>query len=175
MDDASRFDPPRPCSHPILGFSQILHLGAYIFAVAGIGALRLLLAEIGAKKEKISASKKLVVLSQGDVEDRPADARRLLGLKSGAVQLADTGCGGRDVFVQSTSGNRGLLAGSRMLFEVPFNPAGKKRKVVVAADVAGSQGPDRKRLKEEDPDRAGRPPLVVEWMDRVDVDCCRCR
>ena len=85
-------------------------------------ALRLLLAEIGTKTEKVSASKKLVVLSQGDVEDRPADARMLLGLKSGAVSLASTGCGGRDVFVQSTSGNRGLLPGSRMLFEVPFNP-----------------------------------------------------
>jgi len=127
-----------------------------------------LLAEIGTKKEKISATKKLVVLSQGDVEDRPADARKLLGLGSGAVQLAASGCGGRDVFVQSTSGNRGLLAGSRMLFEVPFSPAGKKRKAV-ATSVAGSQDPDRKRLEEEDPDRAGRPPLVVEWMDRVDV------
>lgn len=36
-------------------------------------------------------------------------------------------------------------------------------------NAAGSQGPDRKRRETEDPDRAGRPPLVVEWMDRVDA------
>ena len=121
---------------------ELIRWGGAVVCVALICGC--LLAEIGTKKEKISATKKLVVLSQGDVEDRPADARKLLGLGSGAVQLAASGCGGRDVFVQSTSGNRGLLAGSRMLFEVPFSPAGKKRKAV-ATGVTGSQSPGTKR------------------------------
>eukprot|EP00729_Bicosta_minor_P021078 gene21078-29755_t len=99
--------------------------------------------QIGSKAEKISAKKKIVVLSNGMVEDTASTARALLGLAAGAVKLSSAECGGRDVFVQSTSGNRQLKPGSKMLFEVEF------------VQQASSQH------------RAGRPPLVVAWMARA--------
>ena len=143
--------------------------------------------QVGSKKEQISATKKLVVLSRdGVVEDRTAEARALLGISgSGSVQLSADACGDYTVFVQSTSGNRQLKAGTRMLFERPLTavlPAavgvapGAKRQPDAAADT----DVDPKRSKaadtdpyldaaEEDPDRTARPPLVVDWMDRVDA------
>jgi hypothetical protein len=139
--------------------------------------------QVGIKREKISATKKLVVLGQnGSVEDQPSESRALLGLEAGAVELSDAGCGGHDVFVQSTSGNRQLKAGSRMLFEVAFvEPAGSsgraaapKRESAQGATTRQAPGPKRgkssaSRELQEDPDRASRPPLVLAWMDRVDA------
>ena len=88
----------------------------------------------------------MVVLPQGGVEDRPSDARKVLGLAAGALQLSDAGCGGRDVFVQSTSGNRQLKAGSRMLFEVPFdgtNSGGGRGVGAGANPLRGTPAPGR--------------------------------
>jgi hypothetical protein len=143
--------------------------------------------QLGNKKEDISATKKLVVLSpDGTVEDRPAEARALLGISSsGKARLSAAECGEHAAFVQSTSGNRQLKPGTRMLFETPLATtgadtaasAGAKRQPD-AATVGGPAAPKRgKRAQpgahpdpaEEDPERATRPPLVVEWMDRVEV------
>ena len=132
--------------------------------------------QVGCKKEKISATKKMVVLHQdGSVEDQSSESRALLGLRSGAVQLSDAECGGHDVFVQSTSGNRMLKAGSRMLFEVACGAAAAPKRHPDPG-ASAMEAPGRKRSKpassselHEDPDRASRPPLVVAWMDRVDA------
>ena len=170
------------------------------------------------------------------VEDTASTARALLGLAAGAVKLSSAECGGRDVFVQSTSGNRQLKPGSKMLFEVEFvqqassqrpNTTTSNKRKHTAEGAAGSKRPapstpsssssappppspspttpapastpttaarpdddhgddddngdhgdgsgdgdadeddEKGEVNDDDPDRAGRPPLVVAWMDRA--------
>ena len=146
--------------------------------------------QVGSKTEQISAAKKLVVLcGDGTVEDRPAEARGLLGVScSGTVQLSAVICGeAHTVFVQSTSGNRQLKVGTRMLFEMAAAAAPSAATAAGAAPDAERQpaafagGRPAKRGRtahpgvnpdlaaEEDPEREARPPLVVEWMDRVEA------
>jgi hypothetical protein len=146
--------------------------------------------QLGDKKEDISATKKLVVLSSdGTAEDRPDEARALLGISgAGKARLSAAECGEHSVFVQSTSGNRQLKAGTRMLFETPPTATAAAAAAAAAAGAvpeakrqssAGAVGglaPKRGKTAHvrpdpdaEDPERATRPPLVVAWMDSVEV------
>jgi hypothetical protein len=81
--------------------------------------------QVGKKKENISATKQIVLMNEetGEIIDDSTKGRQTLKLGKGKVSLkADAGeVGGAtwQIYVQSTSANRGLLPGSHALFQCP--------------------------------------------------------
>lgn len=96
--------------------------------------------QVGKKKEKVGRAKNMILIKKDVlISDDPRECREILGLKPGADAEFSSGIGGSfDIFVESTSSNRGVKEGSFALFRISKEDAEK------GAKAAGSSTTEAK-------------------------------
>lgn len=89
--------------------------------------------EVGRKKETVSANKKVVLIDKSDSSDGTDDTAQIskllkVKLGKGKVQINSASNTKYKIFVQSTSSNRKLKAGTQVLYQVDKSEVKKAQK-----------------------------------------------